>query len=781
MTSLNILARKHGTPASVQVGAHKLFPANAQHTDLHHGLHARRGYFNSMRPVERNVVLNMHGVTAAFINEQPLHHYPQAFLPKFSGYLADAQFRACDGAFKAIIRGLRVRRLYTPLILTGASRSRILVQPDLSSKIMRITGFGSSAASQTFHHSDYGLISVKNYFNGHVLATTSPLKHPHLLVCNLGTFDRPNFVPSELLYIVADQPFLGQLPEGAMGPMVKVSQRLPKENVELIDDAFKDGSIFSRGDLLENGIKVGEKMMEPKARVLPIPDLMYGSSYRLRGGKQKSTLRNGKWDLRGKRFRVSGSMGMLGIIEVGNTPGRSTTPTYEKFAKDLTGYGISGTHSINVVQAQTSAPAILDTALASMKQRLAFNLVMLPGNDSFTYDAIKWWGDTQAGVHTISITPEKATKLGDAGIRANLVSKFNIKAGGHNHVHIEEAIREMQHGGTTIVLGADVSHPDSSSVQHCPSIAAVVSSVDKFAVNFPGSLRLQIAKQEKITDLKEMVRERITVWLLHNDNKLPTNVIFYRDGVSESQMTMVRDHDLAEIRAAFHAEGIKAGDATYDPKITLIVCGKRHHTRFYPTEKAKKANGWVSAIPWLARLVRNTDFLQAIDNNGNWLAGLVVDDPTIRNPYHYDFYLQSHVALKGTARPCHYFVVHNDMELTSDEIQRITFNLCWTYPISLTPISYASPAYCADVLAERGRSYLTPFIKGGHPVRTSIDANLMEGIQQKLPTKEKDERVLEKIKAGWTPPDFPNMPHWVSVATRSNPQHPDLGETMFYV
>ena len=52
------------------------------------------------------------------------------------------------------------------------------------------------------------------------------------------------------------------------------------------------------------------------------------------------------------------------------------------------------------------------------------------------------------------------------------------------------------------------------------------------------------------------------------------------------------------------------------PKITVIVVGKRHHVRFFP--KGRDA-----------------------DRSGNCLAGTVVDQD-ITHPTEFDFYLQSH-------------------------------------------------------------------------------------------------------------------------------------------
>jgi eukaryotic translation initiation factor 2C len=74
-----------------------------------------------------------------------------------------------------------------------------------------------------------------------------------------------------------------------------------------------------------------------------------------------------------------------------------------------------------------------------------------------------------------------------------------------------------------------------------------------------------------------------------------------------------------------------------------------------------------------------------------------------------DFYLQSHAALKGTAKPAHYFVLQNEMRMPSADIQMLAHRLCYSYVRATVGVSYASPAYYADRLCERGRCYLRRF------------------------------------------------------------------------
>ena len=72
-----------------------------------------------------------------------------------------------------------------------------------------------------------------------------------------------------------------------------------------------------------------------------------------------------------------------------------------------------------------------------------------------------------------------------------------------------------------------------------------------------------------------------------------------------------------------------------NPKITMIIVGKRHHVRFF-TKEPRDA-----------------------DRSGNCPAGLIVDNQ-VTSPVEFDFYLQSHAGLLGTSRPAHYNVLFDE-------------------------------------------------------------------------------------------------------------------------
>ena len=77
----------------------------------------------------------------------------------------------------------------------------------------------------------------------------------------------------------------------------------------------------------------------------------------------------------------------------------------------------------------------------------------------------------------------------------------------------------------------------------------------------------------------------------------------------------------------------------FEPTITLVIVGKRHHVRFFPSAQNES------------------------DRSGNCVAGTVVDSDVV-NPVEFDFYLLSHGGILGTSRPAHYNVLIDENRFT---------------------------------------------------------------------------------------------------------------------
>ena len=225
---------------------------------------------------------------------------------------------------------------------------------------------------------------------------------------------------------------------------------------------------------------------------------------------------------------------------------------------------------------------------------------------------------------------------------------------------------------------------------------------------------------------------RLRVWMSRNKNQLPENILIYRDGILEGQYQLVLENELPSIRNACRQLYTPAQTQAGLPKVTIVVCGKRHHIRFYLTK------------------------MEDADDKSNCQAGTIVDRGVTDSPT-WDFYLQSHGCLQGTARSAHYVVILDEIFRSrvvkfphvthADSLQELTHNISHLFGRATKAVSLCPPAYYADKLCERTRFYLA---------------------DQFAPS---DTSVTPSISSGVTPAEYSGT---VSIA-------PSLKDTMFYV
>lgn len=65
--------------------------------------------------------------------------------------------------------------------------------------------------------------------------------------------------------------------------------------------------------------------------------------------------------------------------------------------------------------------------------------------------------------------------------------------------------------------------------------------------------------------------------------------------------------------------------------------------------------------------------------------------------------LQSHAGLQGTSRPAHYHVLYDENKFSPDDLQQLTYNMCFTYARCMRSVSIVPAAYYADLVASRAR------------------------------------------------------------------------------
>ncbi|KAF2867583.1 Piwi domain-containing protein [Massariosphaeria phaeospora] len=404
-------------------------------------------------------------------------------------------------------------------------------------------------------------------------------------------------------------------------------------------------------------------------------------------------------------------------------------------------------------------------------------LVLLRSKDYDTYSTIKRMADLDRGMHTLCAVGKKIDPNRDEQKRhqflANLTLKVNIKIAGDNHYPDQTTLNKLlgNRRNSTIIFGADVAHPGAGAKLGSPSIACVVGSVDEVFMKYPGSMRLQAGGQEQIEPehLRSMLKERFQAWsAFENKNRLPTSVLFYRDGVSESQFKMCQEDEIPEIEAAYKELG---GDTT-KLTITFVVVGKRHHTRFYPTNTSQSYEER-KKIGNASRMV----------TNGNLKPGLLVDS-VVTNPEPSNFFLQSHCAIQGTARSAHYHILHDGMALGKTILPQLTLLLCCAFSRSTKVVSYVAPAYIADRLCERGRVYLRPWTinsSRGPTWPAPKDTAGKPFTKDRFDSWKKGKAQELANTPGIWGPNYNENPNHPTKSVRLNPWHPNLDQGMFWM
>lgn len=140
-----------------------------------------------------------------------------------------------------------------------------------------------------------------------------------------------------------------------------------------------------------------------------------------------------------------------------------------------------------------------------------------------------------------------------------------------------------------------------------------------------------------------MIEERVQLFR-HWVHVLPGHILLYRDGVSETQYSMVIEDELPRIKAGCIAAGEKHGQDMWVSEITLVVVRKRHHTRFFPNSTESSET-----------------------QKKDLRVGLFIDHDVI-HPKQFNFYLQSHDSPEGTARTGHHVVLAKDSGYTPAQL-----------------------------------------------------------------------------------------------------------------
>lgn len=402
-----------------------------------------------------------------------------------------------------------------------------------------------------------------------------------------------------------------------------------------------------------------------------------------------------------KKFTKGAELGGWGMLFI-SRPGRLKNPAVgheqnvaKGFQEAMEAAGMTTkAHSfIRSLDVKYNEDPRIDESLSAASTRVRLLVVVLPGRDPELYKRIKYGGDIKLGMHTVCMDVNQCCKhlpQPHTAYLANIALKLNLKLGGENHSVGLEKIGIISEG-KTIIVGIDVTHPSPGSPEGTPSVAGMVASINKYLGQWPAILRIQESAKEMVNELGPMIKVFVSRWR-DNNKGLPENILIYRDGVSEGQYAEVLAEEVKKLRAACKELYPGPDQKRGLPKVTVVIVAKRHHTRFYPTR------------------------LGEADEHSNPQPGTVVDRG-VTEARTWDFFMQAHAALKGTARPAHYVVLCDEIFTTgktpphfknaADVLQELTHHLCYMYGRATRSVSICTPVYYAHIACERARCYVS--------------------------------------------------------------------------
>ncbi|KAK3332061.1 hypothetical protein B0T19DRAFT_93634 [Cercophora scortea] len=521
---------------------------------------------------------------------------------------------------------------------------------------------------------------------------------------NVGSPDKPIYFLAEHCTVLPGQPLKVKLTPNEQDSMIQFACRPPPSNAVSITTSARSLLALDNNPLLNRfSIAIDKELITVKARELVPPLLTY------RNSTQTVTPTDGGWLMRNVKVAKAGrpinSWTFLYIVggkdDTANV--KNAAEGFGKFMAENMGINIPrNPKPPNGVTTQNSE-AQVDAAfkkLASLQPRPELVLVVLPVKDTVLYNTVKKLADITHGIHTVCVVQDKITQpKGQAGYFANVSLKVNLKFGGVNH-KVNDNVGLFK-SGKTMLVGYDVTHPTNlapGAGNNAPSMVGLVASVDSDLAQWPAVAWNNPSRVEMLDDrLDTEFRGRLRLWQAKNQNRLPENIIIYRDGVSEGQFAKVLREELPHIRAACTA----MYKARSPPRISLIVSVKRHQTRFYPTDPAHMHHRSKSPK-----------------------EGTVVDRG-VTNVRYWDFFLQAHASLQGTARPAHYTVLLDEIfradfgSEAANVLEKVTHEMCYLYGRATKAVSICPPAYYADLVCTRARIHKEELFSDTESVSTA--------------------------------------------------------------
>lgn len=549
----------------------------------------------------------------------------------------------------------------------------------------KVHGFSNRGANAiTFDsQTEKRRISISDYFHS---AYGIRLRYPHL-PCVKTNPKRDTYLPMEVLIVQENQRIAGTLTQDQTQGIVKVASSKPS--------ARRSAAMRTMGRLNHShdpvckdfGVQVTPGLITVDARILPPPGIKYAA------GQVNPS--QGAWRAQREKFVHPAQLRSWVVMNTSRLRDNELYPFLDALVRSGRRAGMiipdSKPHifrgrSDSIAQnIRGMVEQIRNRPRQYLKENFPLQLILvIKEKQESSYNALKRVSDLELGIASqVCLAKHCGSRARGRDMYCdNVILKINVKLGGVNSIvspfHDTPSARIPDAEFMSkphIILGADVTHPMAGG--RSPSVAALVGSRDRNAVQFTGAIRNQPPRQEVITEIGEMFKEVYWRWFENFQKRWHVDsIIMFRDGVSDGQFDEVLGVELAALRKA--CLEIKKD---FKPMITYIIVTKRHHARFFALNR------------------------EDADRSGNILPGTVIDQGITSRDY-YDFYLNSHAGIQGTSKPSKYSVLIDENNIPPDVLQGYIYRLSHGFVRCNRSVSMVNSAYYAHLLAFRGRAYL---------------------------------------------------------------------------
>ena len=421
-----------------------------------------------------------------------------------------------------------------------------------NSRKMRIQSLSRQGARETtFEELDHSIgqtvtTSIFDYFRKKYYIT---LHYPDLplLVTKFGSF------PMELAFTAEGERYKEQLQGAETKDFIKFATAPANVRADQVMRNVRRLKWHTLPTPKTMGLCVSAKMIDLNGRVLPCPIPLY------KVGTERTPPNLGSWNLRGKVLISPVEIKSWGLVYFPGTVRMMDNRALEEFKKALAislaslGIRVPNKHAPHLKgNPQGDLKEIISNVYAKtgsnfdLKPDILFFLVH-DGASSLIYRVVKSFCEVDMGVASQVMIKEKATSdRGQAQYFANIGLKVNLKLGGWNTLVDMPRIKE----NLTMMLGADSSHPSPGELRRMPpppSYSALVGSYDAACVRYTAVASVQPATDDLISNFKHMAVEVLKRFYSKNQ-KYPKSIMFFRDGISESQIPAFIETEVKGLR-----------------------------------------------------------------------------------------------------------------------------------------------------------------------------------------------------------------------------------------